>query len=94
MREARALLTAELDRLRSIPREELLDRLLDDQEVAERVPAPGASYQLEIGAFWDDPGRPGENLRVYAAINNGSWRSFVPLTDSFIVAPDGSFVDE
>jgi hypothetical protein len=28
------------------------------------------------------------------AIDDGGWRSFAPLADDFIVAPDGSFVGE
>jgi hypothetical protein len=52
----------------------------------------GTRYQAEIEVVWDDK-RDG-NLRVFAAIDDGGWRAFAPLTNSFIVAPDGSFVGE
>jgi hypothetical protein len=42
--------------------------------------------------FWD--GREEENLRVIAAIDDGGWRALSPLSEDFIVAPDGSFVGE
>lgn len=52
----------------------------------------GARYQLEVSVVWDD--EPMGPIRVLAAIDDGGWRSFIPLTDDFIVAPDGSFVGE
>ena len=35
-----------------------------------------------------------EPLRVMGSIDDGGWRAFVPLTQSFIMACDGSLVDE
>jgi hypothetical protein len=31
---------------------------------------------------------------VFALIDDGGWRSFKPMGEDFIVAPDGSFVGE
>lgn len=64
------------------------------QPDCEQVQAPsGVEYQIEIEALWDD--RRTQTLRVVVSVDDGSgWRAFVPLTDSFIVAPDGSFVGE
>ena len=90
--EAQLLVEAALDNLRQATYAELVDRLLDKQETLERVGATGARYGIEIQAFWDDK-RKG-NLRVRAAIDDGGWRAFVPLTADFIRAPDGSFVGE
>jgi hypothetical protein len=56
------------------------------------VGVSGTRYQVEITAFWDS-GKPG-NLRVLAAIDDGGWRAFKPLSTDFIMAPDGSFVGE
>jgi hypothetical protein len=52
----------------------------------------GAIYQLEVQAFWDD--KRSRHLRVLASIDDGGWSAFIPLTDDFIIAPDGSFVGE
>jgi hypothetical protein len=52
----------------------------------------GTWYQGEVQVFWDD--KPDGAIRVMASIDDGGWRAFVPLTDDFILAPDGTFVGE
>ena len=52
----------------------------------------GTWYQGEIQVFWDD--KPDGAIRVMASIDDGGWRALVPLTDDFIVAPDGTFIGE
>lgn len=42
----------------------------------------GAEYQIEIEAFWD--GQPGQAIRVLGSIDDGGWRAFAPLSDSFL----------
>ena len=54
--------------------------------------ASGVRYQIELQAFWDD--KRAKNLRLIGAIDDGGWSSYLPLTDNFIVARDGSFVGE
>ena len=48
----------------------------------------GRVYQIEIEAEWDD--QPGGAVRVVGAIDDGSFRDFLPISAEFIVAPDGS----
>jgi hypothetical protein len=90
--EARSILGAEVVRLRSASYSDLVERLLNNEESVERVGSSGARYAIECRAFWD--GEPQGNLRVRAMIDDGGWRSFVPLVEDFILAPDGSFVGE
>lgn len=52
----------------------------------------GTECCVEIEAFWDD--RPDADVRVIFAIDDGGWRAFVPVTDSFIIAKDGTFAGE
>jgi hypothetical protein len=52
----------------------------------------GAWYQGDIQVFWD-AGRKGA-VRVVASIDDGGWRTFVPLTEDFILTPDGRFLGE
>lgn len=60
----------------------------------------GTEWQIEINIFWDD-GKGGD-VRVIADIttfNPNSGHSFLPIqtsdaADSFIMAPDGTFVGE
>ncbi len=90
--EARSLLSARVEELRAAPYAALVERFLGESETVETPGRCGAAYQLQTRAFWDD--RREGNLRVVVAIDDGGWRAFVPLTDGFIVAPDGSFVGE
>jgi hypothetical protein len=91
-REARDLAEVVLASLRSEPYDTLVGRYLDNPEVRELAGASGATYQIEIQAFWDS-GEPGD-LRVIVAIDDGGWRAFRPLATDFIMAADGSFVGE
>jgi hypothetical protein len=47
---------------------------------------------VTVQAFWDN--RPNGNVRILGCADDGGLRAFVPLSDSFIVAPDGTFVGE
>jgi hypothetical protein len=87
-----AVLAAESRKLRSCSYSELVERLLDRQESLVVAAASGVGYQIEFQAFWDDASSG--NLRVLGAIDDGGWRAFAPLSEDFIVAPDGSFVGE
>lgn len=86
--EARQVARERLEELRRQP----YDELLELHEHEERTGASGVEYQLEVRSFPDD--KSSGNLRVTVAIDDGGWRAFAPLSDSFIVAPDGSFVGE
>ena len=89
--EASLLLQKEIEARRAASYAELAE-LLDEPATIERRGESGVTYQLEVQVLWDD--RPGGNLRVLVSIDDGGWRSLVPVSDDFIVAPDGSFVGE
>ena len=82
------------DQLREYRRRGYADlvSLIGRSVVTVRRGVSGVEYQLEVQAFRDD--RPGGSVRVRGAIDDGGLRSFVPLVEDFIVAPDGTFVDE
>jgi hypothetical protein len=66
----------------------------------EGVSLDRTPYQMEFNAFWDD--RPHGDIRVSGSLSAEPQRrflGFLPIymphvTDSFIMRPDGSFVDE
>jgi hypothetical protein len=105
-REAKAILAEQVGRLRKQSYSELrryqskerfrLGPLSfgggENVEAFEVTGESGAEYQLEIQSFWDD--KPNGDLRVCVSIDDGGLRAYSPLTDSFIIAPDGSFVGE
>lgn len=89
--EAREILEREIRRLRDCRYDALLKlRVVDARQVmGERT---GTLYNIECEAFFDDPKSGNGHLRVVVAVDDGSFRAFVPLSESFIIAPDGSFV--
>jgi hypothetical protein len=92
-REARSILDKRIAELRRESYASLEEAWLDQPDCEEVVGPSGVRYQVEIEAFWDDPKRS-DNLRVLVAIDDGGWRAFAPLSSSFIIAPDGSFVGQ
>ncbi|MGH2607051.1 MAG: hypothetical protein ACRDG5_10710 [Anaerolineales bacterium] len=89
--EAWAILAQELREWRGRPYAALAAAVGDSWH-AEVIAPSGARSQLEVNAVWDD--RAGRNVRVIGSIDDGGLRAFVPLSDDFIVAPDGHFVGE
>jgi len=89
--EAQSLLSQELSRYRELPYAELFS-LIDHSETVERTAPSGVNYQIEMQVFVDDVSL--QTLRVMGSIDDGGWRAFSPLSDSFILSPDGSFVGE
>ena len=105
--EARRVLADELGRLRGLSYAELRGRIParprhvlgivqvveEPQEETREVTAEsGTIYQLASQVIWD--GKAGGDIRVLVAVDDGGWSAYKPLTDSFILAPDGSFVGE
>jgi len=89
--EAVAVLERELAALGGASYADLVARIAAGPRAIERSAPSGATYQMEIDVRWDD--RPGGNVRVVGSIDDGQWRVFVPMTRSFIKAPDDSFVE-
>jgi hypothetical protein len=85
--EARQVAQAQIAELRRQSWTELRDSYLDKPGSTEVTGASGAEYQLEIQAVWD--GKPNGDLRVIVAVDDGGLSAFAPISESFIVAPDG-----
>jgi len=90
--EARQLAVGKARELRAMPWAELRDRFLRNSETVEIAGPSGTAYQVKMHAVWD--GKKDVDLRVFVEVDDGGWRAFVPLSESFIIAPDGSFVGE
>ena len=89
--EAQSILHEELVAFRKLPYRRLKELIAAPQTKAVRGPS-GAEYQLEIQVVLDN--QPGGVLRVLASIDDGTWSALRPQCDDFLVAPDGTFVDE
>ena len=89
--EAKILLNTLLAKYRAKTYNDL-QYLLNEQDTSEVEAESGAKYQLEIEAVWDD--KKDGNLRVMGAIDDGGLRAFMPLTNHFIISPNGEFIGE
>lgn len=90
--EARKLLAKELEGWRQRPYAELASLVHGDPVTGEVQSEAGNRYQYEIQVFWDR--KPGGDIRVLGAIDDGGIRAFFPLTHDFIVATNGDFIGE
>ena len=90
--EAEVLLARELGGWRRRSYADLVPLVGGEPVTGELLGEGGDCYQFEIEVFWDR-GTEGD-VRVLGAIDDGGFRAFFPLTDSFIMAPDGRFVGE
>ena len=89
--EARELLREQLGTYRRLPYAALASRI-GAEENLEVVGRSGIRYQIEILFMWDSVAWG--NVRVNGAVDDGGFRSFVPLCAEFLMAPDGTFVGE
>jgi hypothetical protein len=91
--EARAVLTEQLGTYRARSYADLA-RMVGTNSVVEARGGSGAEYQIEVAVTWDSP-RERVNVRVTGGVDDGRFSSaLVPVCDSFILAPDGTFVGE
>ena len=89
--EARLILSEQLAPYRRRPYADLVSMI--GKVVHTEVTGPsGAWYQFDIQVFWDN--KPNGDVRVSCAIDDGGFRAFIPLTDDFIMSPEGKFVGE
>jgi hypothetical protein len=89
--EGMSVLAREMEHYRAMPYAALI-RLLDETKHIDTTGPSGTDYQVDLSVMWDDKSKG--DLRIIGAVDDGGWRAFVPLTDSFIMRPDGTFVDE
>lgn len=89
--EAKSLLAREMARYRAMSYDDLV-QLLDQTIHIDTHGPSGATYQVDVEIMWDGPANG--DLRIIGAIDDGGWRAFLPLTDSCILRPDGTFVGE
>jgi len=91
--EAKAILLEQLGNFRRFPYANLQELVRSKKiKVLEVSGKSGTRYQLEFQAFWDS--QPNANIRMLGSIDDGGWRAFFPLTESFIISPNGSFIGE
>ena len=88
---AYVLIDAELRRLLDLPYSELIE-LVGKRDFKEVVGEDGITYRVQIEAIWDIARK--KDVRVIVSVDDGGWRALRPLTQGFVMRPDGSFVDK
>jgi hypothetical protein len=91
-KEAKSILSEYLSGYLSRSYAELAALVLAGQSQTRVVLPSGSRYQLEVQFFWDD--EPDGDVRVLGSVDDGGIRAFIPITDDFILSPDGRFVGE
>jgi hypothetical protein len=84
--EAKTILRAELDKYRDHTYEQLREMVGAEKLVLRVSGASGAEYKIDIYASWD--AKPNDEIRVFGCVDDGGWRAFLPLGDSFLKGPD------
>jgi hypothetical protein len=90
--EAKRLISKELETYRDKPYQELKSMIDVEPITYELKGADGATYQIEILAYWDD--KQDGNVRIVGCIDNRGLRAFIPISDDFIKSPSGKFIGE
>ncbi|HEY6948739.1 MAG TPA: hypothetical protein VI297_07980 [Gemmatimonadales bacterium] len=85
----RALLDEALARHRAEPYEKLVAGI-GRPHVRSVRGSDGRDYDIEIEMMWND--QPGGLVRVLGAIDDGSERAFLPISDDFIMDQHGRVV--
>lgn len=89
--EARGILRAHLDEWRRRTYAVLASEVGQSRQL-QTTGQSGTQYQVDVQVRWDD--QPNGDIRVLGGIDDGGWRAFAPLTDDFILGPDGKFDGE
>jgi hypothetical protein len=84
--EAIRVLEFELDHFRLKADDDVVARIGGEPVTYEKPGGSGATYQLEFEFFWDD--EPNGAARVMGSVDDGGWRSFLPVTRSIIKTVD------
>jgi len=91
---ASTLLDTVVGQLRTLSYKELRG-LLRNPQCKEVLGPDRKPYQIEWEAHWDDPREENGALRVIISIDDGTFLAALhPLSTSFIIAPDATFVGE
>ena len=83
--EALKLLEAKLDEYHRLSYAEATAKI-GSEDVVEVTGPSGATYQIEVQLVWD--GKPDGDVRVLGAVDDGGWRTFLPLTADVLIRRD------
>ena len=89
--EARKIAEKDLEFYRGMSYEDISAKI-GEQETFERISERGEPYQIEFDFFYDN--HTSGNIRVAGIVSYSGWTDFFPVSNDFIIGPDGKFVGE
>jgi len=89
--EARLVAEKDLEFYRAMSYEQIAAKV-GKQENFERISENGEAYQIEFDFFYDD--NESGNIRVGGTVSYSRLTDFLPVSNDFIIAPDGKFIGE
>ncbi|MCK5236431.1 MAG: hypothetical protein KAR06_05525 [Deltaproteobacteria bacterium] len=93
LEEAKAVLGKALEDVKSASFKDLSELMgVNNSKAFDMKGAEGGEYDVEVESIWEE--EPEGNLRVNVVVFEKGWTSFVPLSASMLVAPDGEILDE
>jgi hypothetical protein len=91
--EAQTLIDEQIASYRARSYEDL-STLVGQTIAFQKIAPSGIEYNIEVMVMWDSLPKGG-NLRVMVAVDDARWPSwFLPMSNDFILAPDGGFIGE
>ncbi|VAX07755.1 hypothetical protein MNBD_GAMMA26-849 [hydrothermal vent metagenome] len=88
--EAKKLLLTELKEFRQLDYSSLKQRIGSEPYAKDYALDNGNWYQFEIEVSWSGDSK--EAISVTGEVDDGGWMSLAPLTESFVLTPNGEFV--
>jgi hypothetical protein len=82
-------INAEIAHLRLQPYARLVEKI-GKTEHKEFVAHDGNRYQIETEVLWDS--KRGGDILVMVCADGGGVSAFLPVSDSFVMTPDGSLI--
>lgn len=65
------------------------ERIENEPITFQNNTSDGRVYQVEILSFWDNASNG--HIRIVFSIDDGGWRAWVPVTQTLLLSPDGSY---
>ncbi len=91
--EAMGILQEQMKQVRDVPYERLSELMGASNVQSFDLAGPsGIEYDVEVESVWDDV--PNGNIRVNIVVFEKGWTSFIPVTGSFVMAPDGTISED
>lgn len=89
--EAKEIAERDLEFYRALSYTEFAAKI-GEQENFERITEQGEPYRIEFDFMFDDDEQ--KTVRVMGIVSYNGWTDLFPVSNDFIIAPNGEFIGE